>query len=75
MSTQNTRRTRLGTERRLTRYDLFLLLLPLPLLVGASWAAVTSIPLSAGVGLGGLPTAALLVYGLFIDGPTTPETT
>jgi hypothetical protein len=72
MSTQNTRRTRLGTERRLTRYDLFLVLLPLPLLLGASWATLTSTPLSAGIGMGGVPTLALLLYGLFVGGPTAP---
>ena len=75
MSTQSTRKTRIGTERRPTRYDLFLLLLPLPLLVGASWAAMASIPLSAGIGMGGLPTLALLAYGLFIGGPTAVEAT
>ena len=75
MSMQTTRKTRIGPERRLTRYDLFLLLLPLPLVVGASWAATTPAPLSAGVGLAGLPTVALLLYGLFIGGPTPAETT
>jgi hypothetical protein len=57
----------------LSRYDLFLALLPLPLLVGLGWGAATPAPLSAGAGLGSLPSAALLAYGLFVDGPSVPR--
>lgn len=75
MSTQNTRRTGIDVERRITRYDLLLLLLPLPLCLGTVGATLTTVPLSVGVGAGGLPSLALLLYGLFVDGPQTPPDT
>jgi hypothetical protein len=59
-------------DRRLSRYDLLLALLPLPLLFGLAGATVTAAPLSAGAGLGSIPSALLLAYGLFVDGPTVP---
>lgn len=70
MSTRTTGRTRTDRRRRLSRYDLLLALLPLPLLLGTAGAALTAIPLSIGVGYGSLPTLLLLAYGLFVDGPT-----
>jgi hypothetical protein len=74
MSTRNTRRADIAVEPDLSRYDLFLLLLPLPLCLGMLGAELTTVPLSTGVGMGGLPSLALLVYGLFVDGPTVPDT-
>jgi len=58
---------------RLSRYDLILVLLPLPLLFGIGWASVTAAPMSAGASLGSVPTLAVLVYGLFVAGPTDPS--
>lgn len=62
-----------GGGRRFSRYDLFLAVLPLPLVCGLGWAAMTAAPLSAGVGLGSLPAALLVAYGLFIGGPSRPS--
>jgi hypothetical protein len=72
MSTRTTHGRRNVDDRRFSRYDLFLALLPLPLLLGLVGAAITSVPLPTGAGLGSLPAAALLAYGLFVDGPTPP---
>jgi hypothetical protein len=41
-----------------------------PLLVGLVGASMTAVPLSAGAGFGSIPSALLLAYGLFVDGPT-----
>jgi hypothetical protein len=40
-----------------------------PLLVGLVGASMTAVPLSAGAGFGSIPSALLLAYGLFVDGP------
>ncbi|SFG60073.1 hypothetical protein SAMN04488063_2544 [Halopelagius inordinatus] len=53
-----------------TWYDALLLLLPLPLLLGVVGAVLTSAPVAVGAGVGGLPSAALLAYGLFVEPPT-----
>ena len=53
-----------------TRYDLLLVLLPLPLLLGVVGAKLLSFPVAFGVGVGGLPSALLLGYGLFVATPT-----
>lgn len=53
-----------------SRYDVLLLLLPLPLLLGVVGAVLTSAPVAVGAGVGGLPSAALLAYGLFVEPPT-----
>jgi hypothetical protein len=52
-----------------SRYDLLLAVLPVPLVLGGLASAVTGAPTALGVGLGGLPSALLLVYGLFVDTP------
>jgi hypothetical protein len=44
----------------------------MPLLLGLAGATLTSVPVSTGAGLGSLPSAVLLAYGLFVDGPSTP---
>ncbi|SFR62339.1 hypothetical protein SAMN04487947_2956 [Halogeometricum rufum] len=54
-----------------SRYDWLLALLPLPSLLGvfaASFADV-QVAFGVGVGVGGLSSAALLAYGLFVDPP------
>lgn len=52
-----------------SRYDLLLGLLPLPLLSGAVAGAVATVPTIAGVALGSVPSLLLLLYGLFVDAP------
>lgn len=52
-----------------SEYDVLLLLLPLPLLLGVVGAVLTSVPVAVGAGVGGLPSAALLAYGLFVKPP------
>jgi len=54
----------------IARYDLYLALLPVPLIVGVLAALSTPLPLSLGAGTGALPSALLLAYGLFRDAPT-----
>jgi hypothetical protein len=68
--------TLLGSTGRwqCSRYDLLLVLLPLPLVLGLGWATLTAAPMSAGVSLGSVPTLAVLAYSLFVGGPTTPDT-
>jgi hypothetical protein len=73
MSTRTTHGNRIDESCRLSRYDLFLALLPMPLLLGLAGATVTAAPLSAGAGVGSLPSAAMLAYGLFVDGPSAPD--
>lgn len=58
------------SDHRLSKYDLFLAVLPLPLLVEVGWSTLASVPLSAGAGLGSVPSALLLAYGLFVGGPS-----
>ncbi|MFD1632555.1 hypothetical protein ACOZ4L_07140 [Haloplanus ruber] len=53
-----------------TRYDLLLLLLPLPLLLGAALSVVTSVPLKVGIGVGSLPSALVFVYAIWFAAPT-----
>ena len=72
MSTQTTHGRRNVDDRRFSRYDLLLALLPLPVLFGLVGATVTAAPLSAGAGLGSIPSVLLLAYGLFVDGPSAP---
>ena len=52
-----------------SRYDLLLGILPLPLLSGAVAGAVATVPTTAGVALGSVPSLLLLLYGLFVDAP------
>jgi hypothetical protein len=52
-----------------SRYDLLLGVLPLPLLSGAAAGALAAIPSTAGIALGSLPSLLLLLYGLFVDAP------
>ena len=56
-----------------SRYDLLLAVLPLPLCLGILTSILTGTPPAIGAGLGGLPSALLLAYGLFFDAPTPPR--
>lgn len=58
-----------------TRYDLLLALLPLPLLLGLVGAKLLSLPAALGVGVGGLPSALLVGYSLFVASPTGTAST
>jgi hypothetical protein len=55
--------------RSFTRYDTFLLALPLSLLAGVASGVVSPLPTPLCVGAGGLPSVLLLGYGLFVDSP------
>jgi hypothetical protein len=52
-----------------SRYDLLLGVLPLPLLSGAVAGAVGTLSPTAGVALGSVPSLLLVLYGLFVDAP------
>jgi hypothetical protein len=52
-----------------SRYDLMLAVLPVPLLLGAVGGLLTSVPTALGAGAGGLPSALVVGYGLFVDTP------
>lgn len=52
-----------------SRYDWLLALLPFPLLLGVFAASFADVQVAFGVGVGGLSSAALLAYGLFVDPP------
>jgi hypothetical protein len=52
MSTRTAHRIRDERRRTPSKYDLFLAVLPVPLLLGFVGAAATSAPLSTGAGLG-----------------------
>ena len=52
-----------------SRYDWLLMLLPVPMLLGAAVAAAVGVRLAFGVSVGGLPSAAMLAYALFVDPP------
>lgn len=58
-----------GVEQ-LTRYDLLLAVLPLPLFAGAGVSAVATVPVSAGIAVGSILAAILVTYALFVDAPT-----
>lgn len=55
---------------RVSRYDLYLALLPVPLLLGAVGALATAAPPAYGAGVGALCASPLLAYSLFYDAPT-----
>ncbi|MDS0299870.1 hypothetical protein NDI76_14065 [Halogeometricum sp. S1BR25-6] len=52
-----------------SRYDWLLVTLPLPMLLGVAVAAAADVPAAFGVSAGGLPSAAMLLYALFVDPP------
>jgi hypothetical protein len=57
----------------MSRYDLLLAVLPLPVLLGAFASLVTSVPDPLGIGIGSLPSALLLVYAVTVGAPTPIE--
>ena len=63
----STETLRVGTE---SRYDILLAVLPLPLILGLFIASAAQITLAIGAALGGVLSAVVLAYGLFIDSPT-----
>ena len=63
----------IDSKSTLSNYDLLLALLPLPLACGVLGAKLTALPLAFGAGLGGLPSALLLAYSLFVASPTRPR--
>ncbi|WP_049894342.1 hypothetical protein [Halogranum rubrum] len=56
-----------------SRYDLMLAVLPVPVVLGAVGGLLTSVPTALGAGAGGLPSALVVGYGLFVDAPETAE--
>jgi hypothetical protein len=52
-----------------SKYDALLAVLPLPLLLGIGAGWLLPIAETMGVALGGVPSALLLGYGLFVSNP------
>jgi len=73
MSVRTTQSEGTAVTTRLTRYDLLLVLLPLPLLLGAALSAFTSVPLELGIGVGSLPSALVFGYAIWVAAPTRPD--
>lgn len=69
MSVQTTRSDRIGLPTT-SRYDLLLVLLPIPLLCGALAAVFTPFPETIAIGAGSLPSALLFVYAITAAAPT-----
>ncbi|MFC7202720.1 hypothetical protein ACFQJC_04285 [Haloferax namakaokahaiae] len=61
-----------GIGSQTTLYDVILVTLPLPFVVGVLLGRMTTLPTSLVVGVCGLVSVAVLAYGLFIAPPTTP---
>ena len=57
----------------MSRYDLLLALLPIPLLLGGVASLLTPVPDPIGIGAGSLPSALLFVYAITAAAPTTIE--
>jgi len=55
------------------RYDLLLVLLPIPLLCGAFASVFTSIPETTAMGTASLPSTLVFVYAITAAAPTTIE--
>ena len=69
MSVERARPARSVVDSTVTRHDLLLVTIPLPLLASALAGALTATPLHLSVGTGSLPAALLVAYGLFVDAP------
>jgi len=52
-----------------SRYDLLLVVLPVPMFLGLGSGLATGLPTEIGVSAGGAVSALLLGYALFIDAP------
>jgi hypothetical protein len=72
MATRNPTSSSTGqvVDQSLSRYDILLALMPVPLVAGIVAASLSSLPTVSGIGLGSLLSLPLLVYGLFFDSPT-----
>jgi len=57
----------------MSRYDLLLALLPIPLLCGAFASILTPIPETVAMGTASLPSALLVGYAITAAAPTTIE--
>ncbi|MFB6304809.1 MAG: hypothetical protein ABEH47_06560 [Haloferacaceae archaeon] len=62
-----------AARSRISRYDLYLALLPVPLLLGVGGALTVAAPVSHGAGVGSVLSALILGHGLFRDAPTAPD--
>jgi hypothetical protein len=69
VSVERARPARSVVDSTVTRHDLLLLTLPVPLLASALAGVLTRTPLHLSVGAGSLPAALLVAYGLFVDAP------
>ncbi|WP_101294207.1 hypothetical protein [Halegenticoccus soli] len=69
MSVRNAQRSGGTGPPKVSRYDLLLAALPLPLVAGVAWSFLAPVPTALGAGLGSLPSAVVLGYGLFCDAP------
>jgi hypothetical protein len=72
MSVRTIRSDSIGLST-VSRYDLLLALLPIPLLCGAFASVVTPIPETVALGVGSLPSGLLLVYAITAESPTATE--
>lgn len=59
-------------EVDVSRYDLLLAVLPLPLIIGAAVGFFSAFSMHVSVAMGSFPSTILLGYGLFYDNPTQP---
>lgn len=62
----------LDVGQDVSRYDLLLATLPLPLLLGVFVGGFSPLATHIGVSLGSIPSVLLLSYGLFVDSPVEP---
>jgi hypothetical protein len=74
VSVERARPDRSIVDATVSRHDLLLLTLPMPLFAAAVAGVLTTTPLHLSVGAGSLPSALLVVYGLFVDAPAAPAT-
>jgi hypothetical protein len=72
MATRNPQSDSAGTfdDQSLSRYDLLLAAVPVPLVAGVAAAVSSSLPAVSGLGLGSALSMLFVLYGLFLDAPT-----
>ncbi|WP_251341507.1 hypothetical protein [Haloplanus halophilus] len=71
MSVRTTRSDSIGLPT-MSRYDLLLALLPIPLLCGAFASVLTPMPEVTAMGAASLPSVLLFVYAITAAAPTSP---
>jgi len=69
MSVRTTRSDGIGLPT-VSRYDLLLALLPVPLLCGTFASILTPIPEAIAMGVASLPSALLVLYAISVAAPT-----